>query len=450
MWRSRFGPGQAAKLLELLRVLAGKSIREPAEVIEYHEILLFLCAYPPSAAVRLLCESELARFGTRVTDVEAYEAPDVSGIAGTHVSAAFGYEIARHLLRRFPDAVSIDWERYNEVEALYTFLPHVIPFLDEDALVEAGVPWQEWMEAAAGGAEKCLGWLLDAIDETATSARQRDDLYQTLRIPLRWDVGNSLSSRSRMRLGGESVFYHGQPLMKRRDVNLGAIPASAPLPVRVVDAGLAETVIALARETSALRFRELHGFNYGDAASMMEVDAGRGVRLFVWGLRAEHRLPLRTYHAATIWKNGVPIGYFEALSLYERMEAGFNLYYTFRDGETAWLYQQLLKAFHQLFGVSVFTVDRYQIGYHNEEAIESGAFWFYRKLGFQCEDTVVEALAQREEKRVASREGYRSRAAVLRRLAESPVIYAFDPAKVEEWRGFQLRRILLDTLRGKG
>ena len=51
---------------------------------------------------------------------------------------------------------------------------------------------------------------------------------------------------------------------------------------------------------------------------------GRGVELFLIGLPAEKRLPLRAYHAATIYKNGVPIGYFEGLSLFERMESGFN------------------------------------------------------------------------------------------------------------------------------
>ncbi len=47
-----------------------------------------------------------------------------------------------------------------------------------------------------------------------------------------------------------------------------------------------------------------------------------------------------------IYKNGVPIGYFEGLSLFERMESGFNLYYTFRDGETAWLYARTLNVMH--------------------------------------------------------------------------------------------------------
>jgi hypothetical protein len=449
LWRRRFGPGQGAELSKLLRELAGNRIRDPRQLIEIHEILLFLSAYPPNAEVRSLCERELRRFGDRVTEADEFEDADVSGIAGTHVSAVFGYEIARHLLRRFPGAVSIDWERFSDVDALSTFLPRVIPLLDEDALVEAGVPWRDWLEAAAGGAKHSLSWLLDAIDEQEPTARLRDDRYLTLRIPLRWNLGKSSASRTRMRLAGGRIFYHTDPLLGRKDVDLRAIPSSPPLTVKAVPRKLAEEIIALARETSAQRFRELHGFNYGSSESMVEVDAGRGVRLFVWGLLPDHRLPLRTYHAATIWKNGVPIGYFEGLSLYERMEAGFNLYYTFRDGESAWLYQQLLKTFHLLHGVTVFTVDPYQLGHGNEEAIESGAYWFYRKLGFQSEDAAVEKIAVREEKRVASRADYRSSADVLRELAESPAIFAFDPAKIAEWRGFQWRRVALNSVRSR-
>ena len=65
------------------------------------------------------------------------------------------------------------------------------------------------------------------------------------------------------------------------------------------------------------------------------------------------------------------------------MEVGFNTYYAFRDGETAWVYSKVLHFLHQLTGVTCFSVYPYQLGHENEEAIKSGAFWFYRKLGFR-------------------------------------------------------------------
>lgn len=123
-----------------------------------------------------------------------------------------------------------------------------------------------------------------------------------------------------------------------------------------------------------------------------------------------------------IFKNGVPVGYFEGISLFERMEGGFNLYYTFRDGETAWLYARILNIFRHLLGVTAFSIDPYQIGFENEEGIESGAFWFYRKLGFRPTRPDVMKLVLNEEKKLASRSNYRTSANTLRKLAGGPMI----------------------------
>ena len=105
--------------------------------------------------------------------------------------------------------------------------------------------------------------------------------------------------------------------------------------------------------------------------------------MFLWGLDVEWRLPLRGYYAGFTLKNGAPINYFEAIGLFEWMEVGFNTFYAFREGETAWIYSKVLHLLHQLAGVTCFSVYPYQIGQDNEEAIQSGAFWFYRKLGFR-------------------------------------------------------------------
>jgi hypothetical protein len=123
------------------------------------------------------------------------------------------------------------------------------------------------------------------------------------------------------------------------------------------------------------------------------------------------------------FKNGVPIGYIEGLIRDANMETGFNLYYTFRDGETAWLYAMLLKVLQECSGVKTFSVDPYQIGHENEEAIESGAFWFYRKLGFVPELKELRPLLSREEQKINSQSGYRTPQATLRKLAEGRLVY---------------------------
>ena len=200
-------------------------------------------------------------------------------------------------------------------------------------------------------------------------------------------------------------------------------------------------MLNLARETSAMRYRELHGFTYGDPAHVIRAELGRGVEVFVSGVPPQHRLPLRAYHAALVFKNGVPVAYFEGLSLFERMESGFNLYYTFRDGETAWLFARILRLMRQLLGVTVISIDPYQIGHENEEGIESGAFWFYRKLGFRPVRPELMRSTLMEEQKIRARSDYRTSARTLRRLAAGHMLLDTRNQYTGEWDRFEMRNV---------
>jgi hypothetical protein len=437
--RRSFSAAEGPIIEALLNQLSAHTASDAAELIRLHELLLFIRAYPVSTAVASLADAALHQISARVAlladaDVDALEFSNVSGISGSAITAVFTADLARDLIRRHPGQLSIHWEAWPNPERLIYVLRELFPLSWDDLSVEAGVPYREWLEAIGG-----LQVLL-----RATSAQ-----YDALELPLRWNFGPA-ASRTLMRLHESTPYLHQQPLITRRDISLNSLPYEPPLPCRKVSRKRAEAIIALARDTSAVRYRELHGFTYGDPAHLYEIDPGRGVLLYVWGVPPNDRLPLRTYLCATIWKNGIPIGYFEGLSLAERMEAGFNLYYTFREGETAWLYGRLLRLCHQLTDVTCFTLDPYQIGHENKEAIESGAFWFYRKLGFHSTSAGIRNLTAREEKKIAANPAYRTSAATLRKLVREPMIYGFPGAKVEDWYGFQSRRVGLNVARGGG
>src|SRR5262249_38059330 len=116
------------------------------------------------------------------------------------------------------------------------------------------------------------------------------------------------------------------------------------------------------------------------------------------------------------------VGYVEALAFFERVEIGFNIYYTFREGESAWIFAKVLKLLHERLGASSFSIDPYQIGHENKEALDSGAFWFYRKLGFRSTDPELRRLTGREEQRLAADPKYRSSKAILKRPATHNVL----------------------------
>jgi hypothetical protein len=445
--RRTFGKGEARGTEAAVRALRVARLEDPAEIGRAHEALLFLRAYPAGVEVAKLADEKLVAIGDRVralkhagADLEALEEPEISGIAGTGMTAVFGHGVARHLARQHGEEVRIAWEAWDAPETLGRVLPHLAPMVDEDAQVEPHPDWPGWVNAAARGAND-LGWLLGAMEKRWGGGRDLPDRYDSLGLPVRWEFGACCATRTMMRFARKGLFVHEEPLIRRQDVRLAEVGGGRPMPVERLGPEESAMVLRLARETSAVRYRELHGFTYGDEAHVYRIQAGRGVVFYLSGVGPDHRLPLRAYHALTIWKSGVPVGYFEGLSLFERMEAGFNLYYTFREGETAWIYARVLEALHQVLGVGCFILDPYQIGHENEEAIASGAFWFYRKLGFRSVDEGLRRLTEREERKIAAKPGYRTPPVVLRRLVARPMAFEMAGTETGQWDGFSIRRL---------
>jgi hypothetical protein len=408
--KGQFGHAAAERTAALLEKLKHARLRAVADLIRLHEVVLFLRAYPHSAQVMRLADEILFSFAKRLpADRQAFDDPEISGIAGTVVSTNFSYEFSRSLLTRHGRAVGIDWENFEHPERLAPALRKLIPESRDDWAVEAYPDWRGWFEKGRGSVE----WLLDHITP---------EMYELMEIPLRWAPGDR--SRSQLRLARTEIFYHDGPLLKREPGLIAKILALPPVPRRILKAAEARRIAGVIVDASAVRYRELYGFLYPDLARIEHAGLGRGIDVFLFAPEPRHRLPVRDYLCGMFFKNGVPMGYIEGLIGDANMEAGFNLYYTFRDGEAAWLYAMLLKLLQERSGVKSFSVDPYQIGRDNDEAIESGAFWFYRKLGFAPELRGLWRLLSREEQKIEAQPGYRTPPATLRKLARGRLVYA--------------------------
>jgi len=447
-----------AQLQRVLRELARRRFPDAASLVRFHESLLFLRAYPPSAALLRQTEKLLATFKTRVDelraqdveDFELFSDSDISGIAGTGFTAAFSYDITRWLARAHPRQVKLVWDRFDNLARIVNTFPRFLPLFAESAYVDASVPFRAWLRAAKKRGETELAWLLRQFAQLPLTEKEQAELFEPFQFWVRWELDDTKATRTHMRLPTREIFYQRTPLLSRRDVSLEREFASPPLPVAKLSRQMGERLLAQGRDTMAVRFRELHGFTYGDPETVWRADAGRGLVLYLWGVPAARRLPTLAYHAMLLAKNGVPCGYAEGLSLFERTEIGVNIFYTFRAGESAWLYARLMRLFNQLLGTSVFSIDPYQLGTGNEEGIESGAYWFYRKLGFRPTDTELAKLDARESHKIATRAGYRTGANTLRRLAAGHVLYEAPDAERGAWDRFHVHHIGLKIARRMG
>jgi hypothetical protein len=451
--RTQVGTIKERELVRLLgaagRALFGKDARS---LIRLHDLLLFVRAFPPGPSVLRLADRLLGNFEEKVSaalaagaDADDFAPEEVVGIAGTVVEATFSYPMVCWLVERHPKAVSIQWDDYERETQRAAVWPRFFPLMEEDSLTEANVPYLDWLKAARGRQDE-LPWLVRRFQRLPgfakeTAEKEKAVLYDSLEIMVRWDMSGSRASRTLARKPVRQFFFHREPLIQRRQVSLAEEFARPRLPVKTLSRRDAERTLDLVKEATGVRYRELYGTANADPAWVVQANAGRGVEIYFWGLATEKRLPLRAYLAGFTVKNGVPINYVECISLFDWTEIGFNTFPAYRDGETAWIYAQTLRLLRQLHGTNAISVYPYQIGDGNEEAIGSGAFWFYRKMGFRSMDPELEKLAQTEEKKVRANSKYRTSAATLRRLSKAHVVYELPEADRGAWDRFAMRNI---------
>ena len=150
-----FDSRSVATLTRVLVQLKRRRFTDAESLIRYHEILLFIRAYPPNTSILRRVEKTLARFSELVralrdadVDLTPLEHPEVSGITSTSVTDTFSYYIVRWLVNRARGRLQFYWDWFEDENRLAETWPRFMPLLEEDAFVEANVPYLEWLGTA--------------------------------------------------------------------------------------------------------------------------------------------------------------------------------------------------------------------------------------------------------------------------------------------------------------
>ena len=188
--------------------------------------------------------------------------------------------------------------------------------------------------------------------------------------------------------------------------------------IHLLDGGRA-MLASLGRETDAISAADPDGIEYHTL--------GRGVAIALYTMAPGRRLPLDSHVGFMLFKNSIPVGYGGGWPFLGTAKIGVNIFAPFRGGESAYLFCQVLRVYFQRFGVDHFVAEPSQFGGGNREGIESGAFWFYYRLGFRPVVPALAVLAAEEFDQMRRKPGYRPPIAVLRRFTRSDIELRLRP-----------------------
>jgi hypothetical protein len=435
--------------LELLAALRGALLRRPADLCSYHDSLLFLRAYPDSPEVLEEAERQLAGFGGRVAaygkttgDTDATALLD-SGIVGTPASNVFTYRFVGAMARLYPGRLDVDWDAYNQSEcsnALAAISP-IISWHENDAIDndERFEP-QAWLRLGAPSGENSLDALLRLLATSGLTWELQRTLYDGAKMPVVWRLADHAASRTGRRVAGAPTHYvDGPPLPRTADLRADLARPAAPL--KPVSGTQGRKYVRAIAEVLGSRVRELYPLIGASPGEVALFEPGRGVRIVVYGSLPEIRLPLEANFGVMLVRSGVPIGYGIGAMLFDRCEIAINVFPEYRSGESAFVIEKLIHLFAAHFGARVMLIRPYQIGKDNEEALESGSFWFYYKLGFRPVQPRVRALAEEEAARIATDRSYRCPRAALKKLAASDMFFHLDASQMNGYRELKVARV---------
>jgi hypothetical protein len=419
-----YGAGLAAERLALLRRLDRARLGSAAAVRELHERLCFLHAYPDSPAVFAQVSRMLATFGRRPDLGRHRKALVDSGIRGTDIYYRFGAPTARWLARRWGAQLSVDWDEVDE-EKVARHLTLLALDAESPGQDEPPLEGRAWLDRLRGRGTDAA-FLVSRLAKLDASPAVRDHFHDELGLMLRLEPGRDTPTRSGARDSRARLTLKHGPLRRDRP-DLRAEALRPPRSIRPVGPRDGDRLVDLAREAMVTRSRDLDAFAGASPRDVRIADCGDGLEFVCLGVAPPARLLLEAVYGYLVLQNGVPIGYALASALFGSSEIAFNVFETFRGAEAAWAYGRFLGVVRAMFGTDTFTIFPYQLGHGNEEGIESGAWWFYYKLGYRPREAATLRLAGRELGRMRRRPAYRSGPATLRRLAQTNVFFELGP-----------------------
>lgn len=415
-WSRRFGPAAARNKLRLLHAIAHEDGYPARGLLALHDVLCFLRAYPDDAAVLRAVQEVGERLRSWAVGCKQGNLVD-QGFPGSHNIHEYSFGVLRRLVRSFPGSFEVEWKAVEDEITLHNTLVLLVSPAERQGLDAVDLTWRAWFDAVKPDPRRTdLEFLVDLFEQAPLPLEAKGHLFDGCLLPIRSCFDEPGTGIFHLVWPEERIHYQRKDLDRRRVPLAPRIqkPFDRPRPVSPT-AG--RRLLGLALAALSLRNLEILSLTWADPSDVWLLDCGRGLEVLLIGSLPETRDPFNTTYCHLVLKNGVPLGYGPASVCLGTCEMGLNLFPSYRGAEVNTIYGQLMRCFHQVLGARYFFITSYGMGQGNPAAIRSGAFWFYRKLGFRAVVPEVEALAREEEAKMREDPAYRCDISILRRLS---------------------------------
>ncbi len=413
-----FDEESMVKKTALLTALSAMPLPAGKQVLAYHDLLLFTCAYPGSKKLQNLAEKELKRIAAHGKQYKNTNKALIEneGLPFANTVTRFSPDFLRWLLEHKDLRVAFD-SFYNPSLSLNDILNITLPAVLK-AETTAGLQNEALLQVLKIKPSQYVPFLLGQLRELDDRPLLQELFIERMDLYVKLVPKNRQFSRAFNRTTVKQVYYHHDLLKKFNQEALFNEPLKA---VRIPAVAAREQLHKVIKNAMALTVREIDPATFLKVDTMRLYNLERGLVLAVYSMIPQRQLPLETYFGFTFLKNGIPVSYGGVWTFGAMAKIGLNIFDPFRGGESGYLLCQLLKVFKQHFGIRYFEIEPSQFGLDNPDGITSGAFWFYYKYGFKPVDPALKALAENEHAKIKSTKNYRSTDKTLMRFTESNI-----------------------------
>ena len=305
---------------------------------EYHDALLFICAFPLNQKNWQLAKDELKRLAIIIkNDFQKpiqQHALSGSGLPFTNIQSQYSAAIVQWLLTNFTEKIK-PVEAIAEKEISKEFFHAIMPRAEFKHTTQG--EWNIWKRIQLLSGEyyntAALKWLLHLLNSQIFSPQLKEQLYNSLKIFVQWNLTDDLYSRSFLSYPVKQIVYADKE--KKNRITFTQSKGIKKIPLNESEKN---KLISIARASLALLYRETDPVTYAAVEETSYFEMEGGISVLLTGMEKEHQLSLDSYVGYLVFKNGIPVAYGGGWMFGFRCKIGVNIFPAFRGSESAFIF----------------------------------------------------------------------------------------------------------------